>query len=192
MAAEDLDGGPPPSTLAAQLVENISTSARSSRSDENSELRGLFAIIQRVKDDPTILKSLEDRVGHNHMLTYVYCRVVLAGLKLDDPRVTRDHIRTEVVKALNFLRFTIKETPSVLLHASDQHGFMFRGTQPLWVWLLPQLFVLLGHHKCAVLTDPIEGFVQYVMLTICRTPILWRLMTPLLQYLKAALTGTSR
>ncbi|KAJ4132971.1 serine/threonine-protein kinase M1 [Fusarium falciforme] len=79
----DFAAGPPPSTLAAQLVENISASTKSSRSDENSELKGFFAIIQRVKDDPALLKTPEERVENNHMLLYVYARVVLDGIRAD-------------------------------------------------------------------------------------------------------------
>ncbi|UZP37634.1 hypothetical protein NXS19_005450 [Fusarium pseudograminearum] len=90
--------GPPPSTLAAQLVENISASTKSSKSDENSELKGFFAIIQRVKDDPTLLKTPEDRVEHNHMLIYVYSRAVLEGIRLDDPFLDRAQVRTEALK----------------------------------------------------------------------------------------------
>ena len=99
--------GPPPSTLAAQLVENISASTKSSKSDENSELKGFFAIIQRVKDDPTLLKTPEDRVEHNHMLIYVYSRAVLEGIRLDDPFLDRTQVRTEGLKAISFLRFSI-------------------------------------------------------------------------------------
>ena len=66
--------GPHPSTLAAQLVEDIAPSTKSStRSDENAELKGFFAKIQRIKDNPGVLKTLKDRVEHNHMLIYVYC-----------------------------------------------------------------------------------------------------------------------
>ncbi|KAL6361487.1 hypothetical protein LRP88_04956 [Fusarium phalaenopsidis] len=112
----DFAAGPPPSTLAAQLVENISASTKSSRSDENSELKGFFAIIQRVKDDPALLKTPEERVENNHMLLYVYARVVLDGIRLDDPFLDWAHVRTEGIKAINFLKFTIKETPLVLKH----------------------------------------------------------------------------
>ncbi|KAG5926188.1 hypothetical protein E4U42_003555 [Claviceps africana] len=119
--------GIPPSTLAAQLVENISTSARSSRSDENNELKGLFALIQRVKDHPDVLVSQADRVEHNHMLIYVYCRVALDGIRLDDPFVNRAHVHAELIKAINFLRFTIKETPSVLMYKSDTRALVYRA-----------------------------------------------------------------
>ncbi|KAF4984272.1 hypothetical protein FZEAL_484 [Fusarium zealandicum] len=184
----DLAGGPPPSTLAAQLVENISASTKSSKSDENSELKGFFAVIQRVKDDPSLLKTAEERVEHNHMLMYVYSRVVLEGIRLDDPFLDRAHVQTEGLKAINFLRFTIKETPMVLKHRVNGQEFMFRGQEPLWVWLLPQLLRLLGHPQCIDLTESIESLLRYVMLIVAQTSILWDLAPAITLYLRTILS----
>ncbi|KAF5985926.1 uvsb pi-3 kinase [Fusarium coicis] len=176
--------GPPPSTLAAQLVENISASTKSSKSDENSELKGFFAVIQRVKDDPTLLKTPEDRVEHNHMLIYVYSRAVLEGIRLDDPFLDRTQVRTEGLKAISFLRFSIKETPAVLKHRVGEQEYMFRGREPLWVWLLPQLLRLLGHSQCLELTEAIESFLQYTMLIIAQNWALWDMAPSFLFYLR--------
>ncbi|KAJ4323015.1 serine/threonine-protein kinase M1 [Fusarium piperis] len=184
----DSAAGPPPSTLAAQLVENISASTKSSRSDENSELKGLFAVIQRVKDDPALLKTPEERVENNHMLLYVYARVVLDGIRLDDPFLDWAHVRTEGIKAINFLKFTIKETPLVLKHKVNGQEFMFRGQEPLWVWLLPQLLRLLGHPQCVELTEGIEGFLQYLILTVAQTRSLWDLAPSIMLYLRTTLS----
>ncbi|KAI8722117.1 Non-specific serine/threonine protein kinase [Fusarium sp. LHS14.1] len=184
----DFAAGPPPSTLAAQLVENISASTKSSRSDENSELKGFFAVIQRVKDDPALLKTPEERIENNHMLLYVYARVVLDGIRLDDPFLDWAHVRTEGIKAINFLKFTIKETPSVLKHKVNGQEFMFRGQEPLWVWLLPQLLRLLGHPQCIELTEGIEGFLQYLILTVAQTRSLWDLAPAIMLYLRTTLS----
>ncbi|KAG6067261.1 hypothetical protein E4U32_004269 [Claviceps aff. humidiphila group G2b] len=181
--------GPPPSTLAAQLVENISTSARSSRSDENNELKSLFALIQRVKDHPELLVSQADRVEHNHMLIYVYCRVALDGIKLDDPFVNRAHVHAEAIKAINFLRFTIKETPSVLLYKTDSEALFYRGEEPLWVWLLPHLLRFIGLDLFRELEGSLEGFMQYLFLMISRTDDLWSMGPPFVLYLRSCVAG---
>ncbi|KAH7316595.1 hypothetical protein B0I35DRAFT_354216 [Stachybotrys elegans] len=182
------NGGPPPSTLAAQLVENISVSNKSSRSDENTELRRLFATIERVKDDPELLKTASERIEHNHMLIYVYSRVVLDNLKLDSPFVQRDHVRSEALKAINFLRFTVKETPAVLLYSADNHGLLYRGEEPLWIWLLPHLLKLLGHAECLDIEGAMEGFLQYLWLLVSRNTVLWELASSLSLYLRSILS----
>lgn len=189
--ADHTDNGIPASTLAAQLVDSISPSTKSSRSDENGELKGLFATIQRVKDSPDLLKTPDDRIVHNHMLIYVYCRAVLANIKLDDPFLDRTHVRTEVFKAINFLRFTIKETPSVLSYYSPGDEYLFRGQEPLWAWLLPQLLRILGHPLCSDLEGSIEGFLQYLLLVVTRSESLWGIASSLSTYLRASLTSKS-
>lgn len=178
---------PPPSTLAAQLVENLSPSTKS-RSDDNRELKTLFATIQRIKDDPELLKTYEQRIEHNHMLVYVYCRVALDNAKLEDPFLDSSHVCAEALKAINFLRFTIKETPSVLEYTGE-HGFAFRDREPLWIWLLPRLLRMLGHRQLLPLESSIEGFLQYVMLLVSQNGALRGLALPLSAYLRAIVTG---
>jgi len=127
----------------------------------------------------------EDRVEHNHMLIYVYSRAVLEGIRLDDPFLDRTQVRTEGIKAISFLRFSIKETPAVLKHRVGEQEYMFRGREPLWVWLLPQLLRLLGHSQCLELTEAIEGFLQYTMLVIAQNWTLWDMAPSFLFYLRA-------
>lgn len=184
------NGVPPPSTLAAQLVENISASARTSRSDESSELKGLFATIKNVKDHPESLKTLKQRIEHNHMLIYVYCRVALEAIDLEDPFLDAGRMRTEVLKALNFLRFTIKETPIVLSY-KESHGVLLRKGEPLWMWLLPRVLRLLCHPKCTELDASIEGFMQYLLLVSVRNGALWDIVEPMARYIRATITGES-
>ena len=186
--------GPPPSTLAAQLVENISVSNKSaSRFDENSEYKSLLGMIQRVKDNPELLRSPKDRLEHNHMLVYVYCRAILdpITLKLEEPFVDKPVVRAECMKAINFLRFTINETPAVLECSSDRQEFQFQGSTPLWLWLLPRLLCILGHPKCEELEGTIEGFLQYLLLTVARHGKLWSVEDPLGFYLRSCLAGAN-
>lgn len=179
------NGGPPPSTLAAQLVGNISTSARSSRPDESGELKRSFEVIERVKNEPGALKTLEERVEHNHMLIYVYARVVLEGLKWDDPFADREQLTADALKAVHFLKVTIPETPTVLNFTTDGTAFLHRGSEPLWVWLFPKLLRMLGHPKCPVLTSALESLFNFIFLTASKSAGLWNVCEPLYGYLQA-------
>ena len=155
--------GPPPSTIAAQLVHNISATARSSRPDENGELKKLFVLIERVKNDPSVLDTPADRVEHNHMLIYVYTRVVLENLRLDDPLADSSYLKTEASKAINFYKLTIKESPGVLAYSPGDGQFLFRGSEPLWVWLLPKLLRLVGHGLFIELAPELEEFFMFLL-----------------------------
>ncbi|KAH9994734.1 phosphatidyl inositol 3-kinase [Xylariaceae sp. FL0662B] len=175
---------PPPSTLAAQLVENISTSARSSRPDETAELKKFFSIIEKVKDQPELLTTSEERMRHNHMLIYVYARVVLEGLKWDEPSTDRTQLRIDALRAVDFLKITIRETPDVLLATAEASSFLFRGSEPLWLWIFPKILKMLGCSHCADLTEAIESFFLEVCLTATQTAVLWPFIPQLLTYIR--------
>ncbi|KAI8305585.1 Protein kinase rad3 [Colletotrichum sp. SAR11_240] len=192
MAAEQLYGkpagavanAPPPSTLAAQLVENLPASTKSTRSDENTELRSLSAVIERVKNNPGLLRTPDERTEHNHMLIYVYSLVVLDGIKLDDPFADKKVIRSEALKAINFLKVTIEETPIVMNYTTDGKQFVFRGEEPLWVWVFPKVLKLLGHARCLDLTAPIEEFFRFIILVVSGVGSMGALLSSMLLYLR--------
>lgn len=179
------NGGPPPSTLAAQLVGNIATSTRSSRPDESSELKRFFEVIERVKNEPGALKTLDERVEHNHMLIYVYARVVLEGLKWDDPFANREQLQADALKAVHFLKVTIPETPTVLHFIADSTTFLHRGSEPLWIWLFPKLLRMLGHSRCPALTSALESLFVFILRTAEKSTGLWNVCEPLYGYLQA-------
>jgi serine/threonine-protein kinase ATR len=174
----------PPSTLAAQLVDNISTpTARSSHPDETAELKRLFSVIERVKDDPDLLKTDQERIEHNHLLIYVYTRIALDGLQWDNPFTKTATQVAEASKALSFLRVTITETPAVLKYKADK-AFLFRDQEPLWLWLLPRLLRMLGSEHCQGLTSAIERFCVFILNVVNGNPCLWDLGPHFLLFLQ--------
>jgi serine/threonine-protein kinase ATR len=183
--------GPPPSTLAAQLVENISASARSSRPDETAELKRLFSVIEKVKNQPNVLQTQKDRVDHNHMLIYVYARVQLEGIKWDDPLLNRTALRSDALRAITFFRVTIHETPEVLCTIAEPGSFLFRGSEPLWVWMFPKMLKMLGYSHSLDLTTAVETVFQEVYLAAFQNTSLWPLMDETLAYLRLNFTGNT-
>ncbi|KAI0883853.1 phosphatidyl inositol 3-kinase [Annulohypoxylon maeteangense] len=178
--------GPPPSTLAAQLVENISASTRSSRPDETAELKRFFGIIEEVKNQPDILKTPKERMEHNHMLIYVYTRVVLETLRWDDPFADRIQLRADASRAVDFLKITIRETPDVLSAKSEPGLFLFRGDEPLWLWIFPKVLKMLGSGYCTDLRDEIDLFFRDVLLIASRTGSQWSLLPQFLAYFRSS------
>jgi serine/threonine-protein kinase ATR len=182
--------GPPPSTLAAQLVlENISPSARSTRPDETAELKKFFATIEKVKNHPELLKTSQERTEHNHMLIYVSARVALEGLRWGDPFADRAQLTAGALRTINFLKVTIKETPEVLLLSSPGHDFLFRGQEPFWVWILPKVLKLLGHDQCLTLTTAVESFFYDLYHLMCQHGSLWAMIPQFLHYVRGSFTG---
>jgi len=180
----------PPSTLAAQLVENISHSSRSSsRPDEISELKHFSTIIDQVKENPEILETAEQRLSHNHMLIYVCGCVIFEPSKWGDPFANYNELREQALKAIQLMHGAIRETPTVLAFVTDGKAFVCRGKEPLWLWILPKVLQLLGRSKCLALSDAIESLFQYIILVAANKSSLWELGASLGQYLRASLAG---
>lgn len=188
MAPPQAPNQPPPSTLAAQLVENFSASVRSSRAaDETAELQKFLPVIERIKNDPELLKTAQDRIEHNHMLIYVFGLISLDGLKWGDPFVSRaqiEQLEGETLKAVNFLKMTIRETPAVLAYVAEEGTFLFRKSEPLWLWILPRVLRLLGMEMAAALSSPIEELCRFILLTSNQHCDLWGHTAGILRYLQ--------
>ena len=182
---------PPPSTLAAQLVENISTSTstKSTKSSENGELKKLFTTIEHIKNNPDLLQTPEDRIAHNHMLIYVYFRAVLDALRPDDPFLDKERMRSEASKAVHFFRLAVIETPQVLICSADEGQFLFRGSEPLWTWAFPKIFRLLGHPQYLELSEPVETLFHSIFKVVSTTGQLVSVIPPLMLYLRELVKG---
>ena len=185
------EGEAPPSTLAARLVENISHSAKASRPDDVSELKRLSEIIERVKNNPAILETDEQRLEHNHLLIYVCGGVVFESLKWEEPFEDRVKLRDEALKAISFLNVTIRETPKVLICTTDGQTFASRGKEPLWLWILPKVLRLLGYNKSLALTSAIESLFQHIIFLTTQHSSLWELGASLMLYFQTNLAGRS-
>ncbi|KAK0613105.1 phosphatidyl inositol 3-kinase-like protein [Bombardia bombarda] len=183
------EAGPPPSTLVAQLVENISTSGRSARPDETSELKRLMGIIENVKSNPDSIETQEKKAKHNHLLIYMCGKVVLESLKLEDSFADQAKLRVEVLKNINFLKVTLKETPIVLTHIFDDNRDLPGGKEPLWMWILPKVLKLLGHSRCLSISDVIEDLCQYILLLATEQACLWDLGPVLMRYFQTNLAS---
>lgn len=181
---------PPPSTLAAQLIVNISASTRSVRSDDNAELRKLSATIQAVENEPELLKTPDDQLRHNHLLTYVFFRAVLGNVRLEDADVDKKQLREQFNKAISFLQLIVKETPAVLGYVANTNDFELRGGEPLWIWLFPNVLRFLGHGQCLDLSADIEGFFLEVFAALIPRNSLCELLASMTIYLRETVEGT--
>jgi serine/threonine-protein kinase ATR len=191
VARQNGETNPPPSTLAAQLVENISTAATSktTRSTENGEFKRLFATIENIKNNPDLLQTPEDRIRHNHMLIYVYFRAVLDALRPDDPFLDKERIRAEGSKAIHFFRLAVLETPSVLICSTEPDEFLSRGSEPLWTWAFPKILRLLGHPLYHELSEPMTDLCRVIFKLCSRHTQLRHPVTSVVYYLREIVVG---
>ncbi|KUJ09266.1 protein kinase-like protein rad3 [Mollisia scopiformis] len=179
----------PPSTLAAQLVNNLSSKNPPSGGAED-ELRQLAQQVSEMENslvetyDPTV------KLEHKHRLIYLLTRSVLERLD-HDPFIDVGPFLSQASDALDIFQIAVKEYPAVLDYVLPPGVyFQSRGQEPLWIWLFPRILTLLGRPRYECLTDKIKDFFFSSFQVVSRSPKLWNLNSFFFTYLKECVAST--
>ncbi|KAK4682269.1 serine/threonine-protein kinase M1 [Podospora pseudoanserina] len=184
-------GAPPPSTLAAQIVENISSTSRKSHLSDASteELKHLQSLVENYNAKSEDIKTPAEQVEYNHLLVYMIGSVSLKILYWDDPFSTQEKLHEGAIAAFGFLRTTLTETPSVLKCATDGTKYLNMGEEPLWLWIFPRLLKILAHRRARAITGQVEALFDYILELVEDNVGIWDLGLPLMQYFRAILNS---
>jgi serine/threonine-protein kinase ATR len=175
----------PPSTLAANLVNNLSTTRRTSKNAEQEDFQRLLAEVSRYEDQLHDDLSIEAVLERHHKTIYVMVKAVLDPLTKGGPLLSEDDMLQQGSDGLDILIATIRETPTVLIHvAGPGVGFQSGANVPLWVWLFPRLLSLVGLQRCDILLEKISALFQECFTAVSRSPQLWALNTLFFVYLQ--------
>ncbi|KAI9640177.1 serine/threonine-protein kinase M1 [Ciborinia camelliae] len=174
----------PPSTMAAQLINNLSTK-KPSRQIEHDDLQSLMTEVSSRENDPSDFTDPDAMLEHKHKLLYVISKVVLEKLNKDDPFMNVQNIIDQACEALDVFISTVKDVPNILNYVSTQdHPLKTRGPEPFWIWLFPRVLSCLGRRNCKKLNAKIEVFFSTSFEVVARSPKLWRLNSNFFSYLK--------
>lgn len=181
----------PPSTMAAQLINNISTANKPTRPAERDDLQRLMAEISEMEKQAAESGNPEIKVQYAHKLIYVFALTVLERLTQDDPFMNIPQMVSQTSDALDIFMTTIKETPAVLDYVLRPEEILkSRGQEPVWIWLFPKILVLLGRKGCESLTEKIKDFFFVSFQVVARSPRLWNLSSSFFTYLKDCVSST--
>ncbi|RAL58649.1 hypothetical protein DID88_003013 [Monilinia fructigena] len=174
----------PPSTMAAQLINNLSTK-KPSRQIEHDDIQSLMTEVSSRENDATDFTDPDALLEHKHKLLYVIAKVVLERLNKDDPFMNVENVINQACEALDVVISTIKDGPNILNYVSSQaRPLKTRGPEPFWIWLFPRVLSCLGHRNCKKLTAKIEIFFSTSFEIVARSPKLWQLNSNFFCYLK--------
>ena len=181
---------PPPSTMAAQLINNLSATKKP-RQTEEDDLGTIMKEVSDLENSATELLDVESTLEHKHKLIYIFARAVLERLSADDPFLIVHQLVSQASEALDIFMSTIKDTPGVLEYTLQQ-GVVLpgRGQEPLWIWLFPRVLTLLGPPQYDPLTEKIKDFFYVSFQAVSRSPKLWNLSSFFFCYLKDCITST--
>jgi serine/threonine-protein kinase ATR len=178
----------PPSTMAAQLINNLSTTNEPSRPAEQDDLKRLMAEV--LEQDTHESDDIALKLEHKHKLIYVFSRAVLERLRTDDPFINQEQLVGQALDALDIFIVAVKELPGVLEYVLPTGVTLHsRGQEPLWTWLFPRVLTLLGRRQCEKLTEKIKDFFYVSFQAAGRSPQHWNLTSFIFTYLKECVTS---
>lgn len=179
---------PPPSTLAAQLVNNLSNARKRPLQDSEDNFALLTSEVSNFdknRDDHT---TSEEITEHNHRTVYVITRACLdpAHSGESDPFANKEKVLEVAGQGLDVLLGAIKETPVILVKIAELNGLVRTGRGiPLWVWLWPRLLRLLGKEGCERLWQKIREFFETAFELARKSQVeLWGLEQQFSSYLR--------
>jgi len=167
---------PPPSTLAAQIVQNQTTTKASQQSGEKATFAGL---LHEILHNPSA--TPETDISVNVQLISVVVEAGLSILTRDDPFAQLDVLLPQAADSLAVVEATIVRQSEVLFAHISQDG------PPLIVWLLARLLPLCSRPKCGGLD--IAGLVNSAIGAASKSK-LWRTAALIQELIRDSVNGT--
>ncbi|USW55643.1 Putative phosphatidylinositol 3-/4-kinase, catalytic domain, FATC domain, UME [Septoria linicola] len=162
---------PPPSTLAAQIVQNQTRQATSQPQEENASFRDLLHEILHSN-----AAAPETDVNVNAQLINVVLQAGLVPLTLDNPFADWDILIPQAMDSIAVIESTIRRQPQVLMAQLAPDG------PQLILSILATLIALCGKAKCEQLA--VRGLIVTSLNSLERSHELWRNARGLLEVLQ--------
>lgn len=150
---------PPPSTLAAQIVQNQTRPAPR----QNGETAAFSQLLHEILHNPAAAQ--ESDLGVNVKLISVVAEAGLAPLAQENP-FAADELVPQAIDSIAVIERTIKRQPDVLLTPMSEDG------PQLALLLFAHLAALCGRPKCHDL--PLAELVTTAIQTLRTSPALWQ------------------
>lgn len=131
------NGEPPVSTLAAQLVNNLTRPEQQSRHQDREDFEQLLQIFEAGSQDqghadPFVAK--EESIKLIDVVIKAGLDVLSRGSPFEDSRVLRER----AIRSMKVIEVTLTRCPEVLYASTyEEHSTHLHG--PVYLWLIPKL-----------------------------------------------------
>lgn len=180
----------PPSTLAANLVNNLSSTRRQSKTQDQEEFQKLLLEFSESSNGQGTQSSLQDSLEHHHKLICIVTKAVLEPLTTDNPFANWEQLIQQASEGLEILTVTIKSTPDVLAHIARSERVLRMFTHlPLWLWLLPRLLTLGARPRCEQLQTKLKDTLKSIFSSVTPSLSSWSFRNTIFCYLRHCTDG---
>lgn len=136
----------PASTLAAQLVKNLTHVKQHSNHQDRADFENLLQIFETEKKGERPVEVTED-VEESAKLVDVVVKAGLDALSRENPFEGLDTLVRKASRSLGVIDVTIRRCPEVLFFQAGEHDADPRLCGPLYLWLVPKLLVVAGNER---------------------------------------------
>ena len=146
-ALNGLNGDPPQSTLAEQLVNRFTSDTRILPPQDDDTFTQL---LREVLDGDAYLNSAqtpETNLDVTYRLIYVIVKAGLEVLTSDDPFARHEERTDQALTSLKAIELTFCRSPNALFHVPSSSIDATLENIPLILWLLPKVLALLSFEK---------------------------------------------
>ncbi|OBT63761.1 hypothetical protein VE03_06954 [Pseudogymnoascus sp. 23342-1-I1] len=150
---------PPPSTLAAKLVNKLSGNHKPSLQGSQDSFGLLVSEVSKFDKTRNEHTTPEEITENNYRVVYVLTKARLGPVCSDesDPFAKKERVLDDAAQVLDLFITSIKETPEILTKVGAQNDLVRTGRGvPLWIWLWPRLLRLLGNEGCEQLWPKVK------------------------------------
>lgn len=180
----------PSSTLAANLVNNLTNTRKPAKNDEQEDFQQLLLELSENPDGDGLLDDDRRKIEHQHKLIYVVAKAVLTPLSKDGLFSHSEQQLQQGSEALDIITATIKETPEVLIHIAGSGAHLQSGSKvPLWLWLFPQILPLLARRRCVKLRDKVKDLLDRCFHVSQSLPVFWGVTKSMFTFLRYCAEG---
>ncbi|KAK5172495.1 hypothetical protein LTR04_000014, partial [Oleoguttula sp. CCFEE 6159] len=171
------NGDVPPSTIAAQIVQNHSH-ANGRRHVEDKTTFG-----QLLQEILGVSAAVEKDIEVNYKLIAVVAEAGLDVLTRDDPFAPMISLIPQARDSIKVIEKTIRRNPGILLYTGGPPDGSLDKPQ-LYQWLLPKVFSLLGRSRCEAIQEALQGLLSSCVYSLLRTIDMWQRADALIQILQ--------
>jgi serine/threonine-protein kinase ATR len=157
------NGEPPPSTLAAQIVQNFETSDKRPKGNARVHLQELLhMILEGDEDDVASQRAFDDTLEENYRLISVITKACIEPLLSENPFDEQESLRSQARDSLAVVDLTIRRSPDVLFLVPPGRSVTSSPNGPLFLWLIPHLINVITTND-ETITDGVQKVVQSVL-----------------------------
>lgn len=168
LAVPSTTGNPPPSTIAAQIVNNASNANGNANQEAGSKIP--FPELLREFLRNPIIDDLDPELNVQFISTIV--EAGLDALHQDNP-FALDQPKDLAIDSIRAINICVWQTPHLLL-SSRSNRDDDSPQPPVFLWLFPKLLSLLDPVKFEALQEHLQRLLGTCLGALGRTSALWR------------------